>query len=200
MKTRSENIKVSALCIAVQGALAALSVMPAVAYAADPSEAEIAVIRRPTNFVEVGIENVSQKSAKFGEYNGLNKSGGEFVGNFSVRGGDAYEGGNGTLRWGVTGTDIGTTSREFGANVGNQGRWNLSIGYDELRHNISSTYQTPQQGSMGGNNFTMPTAFGSVNADPGANAAAGPPVVVARPTQPSARVLTAAQQGAFHTE
>lgn len=183
MNTRSGKIKVSALSFAVQGALAALSVAPIMAYAADPSEAEIAIIRRPTNFVEIGAENVSQSSAKFGEYNGLNKSGGEFIGNFSVRGGDAYEGGNGTLRWGVTGTDIGTTSREFDATVGNQGRWNLSIGHDELRRNLSNSYQTPQQGSMGGNNFSFPTTFGNLNG-----------------AAPAARVLTATQLGAFHTE
>jgi len=68
--------------------------------------------------------------------------------------------------------------------VSNQGQWNLDLGYDELRHNISDTYQTPQQGSMGGNNFTFPATFGTING--GAN--------------PSARTLTAAQQSAFHTE
>ena len=185
MKTRSGKIKVSALSFAVQGAFAAMFIAPTMAYAADPSEAEIAIIRRPTNFVEVGVENVSKTSAKFGEYNGLNKSGTEFVGNFSVRGGDAYEGGNGTMRWGVTGTDIGTTSREFGADVGNQGRWNLSIGYDELKRNLSNSYQTPQQGSMGGNTFVLPTDFGAINAATG---------------QPSGRSMNATQLGAFHTE
>jgi MtrB/PioB family decaheme-associated outer membrane protein len=184
MRIRNENMKTGVLSLAVQGALAAMCAMPMTASAADPSEAEIAVIRRPTNFIEAGVENVSQKSAKFGEYNGLNKSGAEFIGNFSVRGGDAYEGGNGTLRWGVTGTDIGTTSREFGATVGSQGRWDLSIGYDELRHNITDTYQTPQQGSMGGNSFTLPANFGAFDAA----------------TAPGVRALTATQLGAFHTE
>ncbi len=195
-------MKVSILSLAVQGALAAMCVMPMTAIAADPSEAEIAVIRRPSNFIEAGVENISQKSAKYGEYNGLNKSGGEFVGNFSVRGGDAYEGGNGTLRWGITGTDIGTTSRDFTANVGNQGRWKLGFGHDELRHNISDTYQTPLQGSMGGNNFTLPTSFGVIN---GTSTNAGNP---ANPLDPvlgtsqavGARVLNATQQSLFHTE
>jgi MtrB/PioB family decaheme-associated outer membrane protein len=183
MNTRSEKMKVSGLHVAVHGALAVLAVVPSMAYAADPSEAEIAVIRRPTNYIQAGIENVSQKSAKFGEYNGLNKAGGGFVGNFSVRGGDAYEGGDGTMRWGVVGTDIGTTSREFGATVGNQGKWDLSIGYDELKRNISNTYQTPLQGSMGGNTFVLPTNFGNLNG-----------------AAPAARALTPAQLGAFHTE
>jgi MtrB/PioB family decaheme-associated outer membrane protein len=205
-------MKISILSLSVQGALATMYVMPMTAVAADPSEAEIAVIRRPTNFIEAGVENVSKGSAKFGEYNGLNKSGGEFIGNFSVRGGDAYEGGNGTMRWGITGTDIGTTSREFGATVGNQGRWKLGFGHDELRHNISDTYQTPLQGGMGGNNFSLPTSFGVINAsatrtgnalnpvDPVLAAVPGIAAGTLNGTAPAARVLNAAQLGAFHTE
>ena len=184
MRIRNENMKTSVLSLAVQGALAAMCAMPMTASAADPSEAEVAAIRRPTNYIEAGIESVSKSSAKFGEYNGLNKSGTEFIGNFSLRGGDAYEGGNGTLRWGVTGTDIGTTSREFGASVGNQGAWNLSFGHDELRHNITDSYQTPQQGSMGGNSFTLPANFGAFDAG----------------TLPGVQGLNAVQRGAFHTE
>lgn len=185
MKICKEEMRVSVLSLAVQSALAAMFFTPMMAYAADViSEDEIAAIRRPTNFVEIGAENVSRSSAKFGEYNGLNNSGAEFIGNFSVRGGDAYEGGDGILRWGINGNDLGTTSRELGATVGNQGKWDLNFGYDELRHNITDTYQTPQQGSMGGNTFTLPADFGAFNA-----AAA-----------PSARTLNATQLGAFHTE
>lgn len=181
MKTRSEKMKVSVLSLAVQGALAAMFAAPMMAAAAGD---EVTALTQPTNTVEIGVANVSQKSAKFGEYNGLNDKGAVFIGNLNVRGGDAYGGSNGTTRWGISGTDLGTTSRALGGSVSNQGRWDLSIGYDELRHNISDTYQTPQQGSMGGNNFTFPTNFGVING----NAA------------PSARVLNAAQSGAFHTE
>lgn len=185
MKTYKEEMRVSVLSLAVQSALAAMFFTPMMAYAADViSEDEIAAIRWPTNFVEIGAENVSRSSAKFGEYNGLNNDGAEFIGNFSVRGGDAYEGGDGTLRWGINGNDLGTTSRELGATVGNQGKWNLNIGHDELRHNITDTYQTPQQGSMGGNTFTLPANFGTFNAA----------------VAPSARTLNATQLGAFHTE
>ena len=54
------------------------------------------------------------------------------------------------MRWSVTGSDLGTTSRALGATVSNQGHWNFGIGYDELRHNITDTYQTPYLGSHGG--------------------------------------------------
>jgi len=181
MKTRNGKIKAGVLALAVQGALAAMFALPLLAQAADDGAA---ALKRPTNSVEIGVGNVSKDSAKFGEYNGLKDSGAYFIGNFDIRGGNAYDGGGGTTRWGISGTDLGTTSRELGATVGNQGQWKLDLGYDELRHNIADTYQTPQQGSMGGNNFTMPTNFGTIN---GA-------------ANPSARVLNATQLGAFHTE
>jgi len=184
MKICNEEMKISVLSLAVQSALAVMFAMPMLANAADAAQTEAAALRRPSNFVEIGAEYISKDSAKFGEYSGLNKSGAELIGNFSVSGGDAYDGGDGTLRWGITGYDLGTTSRELGATVGKQGQWNLSIGHDELRHNITDTYQTPQQGSMGGNTFTLPANFGAFIAQ----------------TAPSARTLNATQLGAFHTE
>jgi Putative outer membrane beta-barrel porin, MtrB/PioB len=56
---------------------------------------------------------------------------------------------------------------------------------DELRHNITDTFQTPLQGNTGGNNFNLPGDFGTINAETGS---------------PSARVLTPNQSNAFHTE
>jgi MtrB/PioB family decaheme-associated outer membrane protein len=177
MKTRNGKMKVRALALAVEGVLVAMYAMPA--HADDEQAASLKV---PTNFVEIGASNVSSSSAKFGEYNGLNKSGAYGIGNFSVRGGDAYGDGNGTRRWELTGSDLGLTSRAAGATIGDQGRWNLGISYDELRHNISDSYQTPYLGSMGGNSFVLPANFGVV------------------PTAaPGTKVLTAAQLGDFHT-
>ncbi|MDD5295606.1 MAG: MtrB/PioB family decaheme-associated outer membrane protein [Rhodocyclaceae bacterium] len=182
MRVRKEEINISLLSVAVLGALAAMFAVPV--QAADTSEQEIALIRRPTNFVEFGAENVSRSAAKFGEYNGLNKSGADVIGNFSLRGGDAYLGGDSARRWSVYGNDLGTTSRELGANIGDQGRWNLGVGYDELRHNLADTYQTPYVGSNGGNVFTLPSTFGVVDQTSGA---------------PGTRSLSAAQLGAFQT-
>ncbi len=183
MKTRSKTMQVGVLSVSVQAALAAMFALPMLAQAAAAAD-EVAALKQPTNFVEIGALNVSDKSAKFGEYNGLNKSDAYFIGNFSLRGGDAYGDGGGTMRWGLFGTDLGTTSRALGAAFGNQGLWDLAFGYDELRHNISDTYQTPLLGA-GGNNLTLPAGFGTINA---ANSG------------PSARVLTAAQLAAMHTE
>ena len=160
MKTNKELFVVSTLTLAVQGALVAMFAMPLVAFAADD---DVAALTHPTNSIEIGVRNTSTDSAKFGEYNGLNKSGADLIGNFSVRGGDAYNAGNGINRWELKGTDLGTTSRELSGTMSNQGQWSLGFGYDELRHNISDTYQTPLQGSMGGNSFTLPSTFGVIN-------------------------------------
>ena len=159
MKTRNENFAVRVLTVAVQAALTAMFAVPFVAQA---QEDVVKALTRPDNFVEIGATAVSDSSAKFGEYNGLNKANGSLIGNFSVKGGDAYDG-TGVTRFEFSGKDLGTTSREFGASIAEQGRWSLSFGYDELQHNLSDTYQTPYVEKMGGNSFTLPSNFGYVN-------------------------------------
>ena len=168
------------LALAVKGALIAMFTLPIVVMAEDSAGDETTALTRPTNSVELGIMNVSKDSAKFGEYNGLDKSGLYGIANINLRGGNTYDGGEGNTHWEVKGVDLGTTSRAVSGSITNQGEWNIGVGYDELRHNISDTYQTPQQGSMGGNNFTLPTTFGTLNGQ--------------------ARVLDGVQLGAFHTE
>ncbi|HET7832989.1 MAG TPA: MtrB/PioB family decaheme-associated outer membrane protein [Gallionella sp.] len=183
METCNEKMKISLMALAVQGALTAMFALPLAAYAADESE-ELAALKRPTNSVEIGVDGVSKKSAKFGEYTGLDKSGAKLIGNFDIRGGNAYDGGGGTTRWSINGRDLGLTSRSAGATISNQGQWTIGIGYDELRHNISDTYQTPLQGVVGGNIFTLPPTFGYVGA---------------QPLAPATVTLDATKLGAFHT-
>jgi MtrB/PioB family decaheme-associated outer membrane protein len=190
MKTIREHFAVSKLTLAVQAALLALAAAPLVAVAAE-EDVDPATLTQPTNSVEVGVENVSRDSAKFGEYNGLNKSGAAFVGNVSVRGGDAYnsyEGGTGVTRWEIKGTDLGTTSREVGGTVSRQGTWDLGVNFDQLRHHITNSYQTPFAGSMGSNNFALPTNFGIIDATDGGAAGTG------------TQGMTANQVASFHTQ
>lgn len=150
----------SVLALAVQGALAAMAMMPMIASADD--NADLKALTQPNSFVEIGATNVSNGSDKFGEYNGLNKSGVYGIGNLDVRGGDAYTD-KGNTRWEVYGKDLGTTSREFGVNVADQGSWNFGLRRDELTHYITDTFQTPFQGAMGGNVFALPSNFGVIN-------------------------------------
>ncbi len=164
MKTSHKQFPVRTLTFAVQGALVAMFALPLAAMA--DSAAEVAALTQPTNTIEIGIQNASKDSAKFGEYNGLDKKGVTGIGNFSLRGGDAYgsqAGGQGTMRYEFSGSDLGTTSREVSGSVSDQGKWTIGASYDQLRHNFTDSYQTPYQGSMGGNSFTLPETFGGID-------------------------------------
>ena len=190
MRNSNEKNKVNVLTLAVQGALIGMFAFPMTVHAEDAFNDETTALTHPSNSVELGLTNVPKDSAKFGEYNGLNKSGVYGIANINLRGGSAYDGGDGTTRWQIKGVDLGTTSRSMDGVISNQGQWNAGIGYDELQHNISDSYQTPLQGSAGGNNFTMPSNFGTINtgkADDG--------------TQLSgSKFLDKTQLGDFHTE
>jgi len=110
---------------------------------------------------------VDQNSAEFGEYNGLAQhlSGAYPNGGFSVKGGNGYtnnEQGD-TTRYSVTGENLGLTSRSANASIAEQGSWNFGVNFDQLQHNITNTYQTPYNGSMGGNTFTLPSNLSSPN-------------------------------------
>ncbi len=156
MKTQDKEMKVSVLALAVRCALMAAVTFPLVAQADDDAYA----LTHPTNMVDFGALYSSQSSAKFGEYNGLNEEGFYGLGGFDVRGGKGYDSANSALRWKLNGTNLGTTSRNLGASISEQGKWKINLGYDELQHNITDTYQTPFQEDRGGNNFTLPANFG----------------------------------------
>ena len=173
MKTNQTRFTGSKLTLAVQGALLAMVVAPSLAFAQD----DMSALTHPTNSFEIGVGGTSVDSAKFGEYNGLDSSGANLIGNLNIKGGDAYDQNGGVTRWGVKGTDLGTTSRELGGTVSHQGQWELGINYYELRHNITDSYQTPLIGSMGGNSFTLPSNFGYI--DTAANSKAGTQVLSA---------------------
>jgi MtrB/PioB family decaheme-associated outer membrane protein len=182
MKTRNEEMKVSILALAVRCALMATVALPLSANAGDEADA----LTKPSSSVNFGALYSSQDSARFGQYNGLNKQGFYGLGGFDVRGGDGYDADkNSALRWKLNGSDLGTTSRNLGASISEQGKWKFGIGYDELRHNITDTFQTPLQGKTGGNNFTLPPSFGTIDTTT---------------NLPGTRSLNANQLGAFHTE
>ena len=156
-KTNSQIFKLSVL-----SAIAISMIHPTLALADDD---EAAALMNPTSTVTVEEIYVSQGSQKFGEYNGLNKLGGYLNGNVNIRGGDAYKdnANGGTQRWNVNGTDLGLSDRSANIGYSDQGSWSVGIGYDALTHNLAPGYQTPYQGSMGGNSFTLPSSIGGKN-------------------------------------
>ena len=155
MSSHKTNLNRSVMALAVLTALTALSAL------ADDDEA--AALKKPENTIELGVLGVSQSSAKFGEYSGLNKGGAYGIGNLDVRGGSAYDENEtgGTQRWSIRGSNLGLSSRDAQATISDQGSWNLGLQYDELRHSLTDSYQTPYSGAMGGNAFTLP-GFGLV--------------------------------------
>ncbi len=207
MKIHKELWSINKLTLAVQGALIAMLAMPMLAFAED---SDVKALTHPENTIDLSVGNVSAKSAKFGEYSGLNQAGAYANGDFSIRGGDAYDafsGGEGTWRWQFKGTDIGTTSRALSEEVSDQGKWNFGISFDQLRHQITDTYQTPYQGMMGGNNFTLPSNFGfintgnvGVNGYVGTNASnTGTPIIQNGFTPKGAQILSPSQLADFNT-
>ncbi|HEX7560421.1 MAG TPA: MtrB/PioB family outer membrane beta-barrel protein, partial [Usitatibacter sp.] len=153
MKSSKGRFNIKPSTAAVRCALVAMAIAPA-AYAADAVDPEVAALTQPTSRIEAGVGNVSKDSAKFGEYNGLQKKGAYGILNLDLRGGTYGENDDGT-RWKVIGTDLGLDTRDLTASYGQQGKFRIDFGYDEILRNRSDTYQTPYQGA-GGNVFTLP--------------------------------------------
>lgn len=156
MKKHQDSFALRASVMAVRGALITLALAP-VAYAADAADQAGTELTQPKSTVAIGVTSVSDKSAKFGEFNGLNKKGETLDADFELRGGGAYDSDNAT-RFRITGTDLGLKTRDLKAEFGEQGRFRINLGYDELQRNSSDTYQTPLQG-VGTNFLTMPSTW-----------------------------------------
>jgi MtrB/PioB family decaheme-associated outer membrane protein len=103
--------------------------------------------------LELGAGYLSDESAKFGEYTGLNE--GDV---YAVLNGDArYRKSDGS--WiDVSLRDLGLDSRFFGVEGGKQGRYKLSLSYKETPHFVSDTAVTPFLGS-GSGTLTLPSGW-----------------------------------------
>jgi len=103
--------------------------------------------------IDVGAGSVSDKSAKFGQYNGLDKKGGFFIGDGSVR----SRGEDGSY-WNLNASNLGLDTRAVDAEGGKQGSYKLLFKYDESPNRIWSGAQTPFIGA-GGTSLTLPAGF-----------------------------------------
>ena len=156
MRWQHEGFTTGVCARAVRGALVALALAPA-AHAADKvaEDPAVAELTRPTSRVEFGLGYVNNGTAKFGEYNGLDRSGAYGIGNLDLRGGGAYDSDDAT-RWSVLGNNLGLETRDLALDYGVQGRFKLNFGYGELLHNLSDSYQTPFLGA-GTSNLRLPS-------------------------------------------
>lgn len=88
--------------------------------------------------VEGGVGAVSEDSARFGDYTGLDEKGA-----FLVAGGAArYRGARG-LYGSVTASDLGLDSRSVAAEGGREGLVALRLGYSEIPRHLTDTALTP---------------------------------------------------------
>src|SRR5262249_28745169 len=141
-------------CVAaVNAALAGLALAP-LASAAD-SDDGIAELTQRKSVVEVGARNIDKDSAKFGEYNGLDKKGVHAIGNFAVYGGD---GDASAFRWRVFGSNLGLDTRNVVGEIGTQGLWRFTASYDAIPHRISDSFLTLWNGA-GSTTLTLPAAY-----------------------------------------
>jgi len=97
---------------------------------------------KPAQEVEIGVGYVSDNSAKFGRYNGLNKDGPYAIGNLDLQqhGEDGYYG---KLR----GTNLGLDSRYLRLDAGRQGRLEGFLEFDQLDVHNSEDTVTPFSGN-----------------------------------------------------
>lgn len=153
MRKNKPNFAVQATVVAVRAAAVAMAAV-AVAQGAESDDAT-RQLTQPTNSVEAGVGYVSQSSAKFGQYNGLFNQGAYGIFNFDVSGGGIYDS-NDPTRWRVTGTDLGLPTRDVSAEYGEQGKFRINLGFDQLEDQRSDTYQTPYLGT-GTNSLSLPS-------------------------------------------
>jgi MtrB/PioB family decaheme-associated outer membrane protein len=150
MNANKERFATRCLTLAVRSALASLALIPAAAFAQEEKVLDLTI---PKSAIEAGAGYVSDDSAKFGEYNGLNKKGGYGILNFDLRGG-GY-GSDDPTRWRITGSNLGLDTRNLYGEYGKQGSFRIYGEYDELVKNRSDSYMTPYT-QVGGSTFLLP--------------------------------------------
>ncbi|TSA10551.1 MAG: MtrB/PioB family decaheme-associated outer membrane protein [Betaproteobacteria bacterium] len=99
--------------------------------------------------------SVSDKSAEFGQYNGLYRKGAFLIGDGAVRSRNE----DGTY-WNLDASNLGLKTQSMEAEGGKQGSYKLRFKYDESLHRIWDRALTPYAGS-GGASLTLPAGFAS---------------------------------------
>jgi MtrB/PioB family decaheme-associated outer membrane protein len=155
MKINKRCFAVSASVVALQGMLASWVIVSSAQAAEGDDPAR--QLTQPTNKIEFGGGYVSDDSFKFGQYNGLFNKGLYGILNIDVRSADALDS-ESAIRWRINATDLGLDTRKVAAEVGQQGKFRINVGFDEFRSNRSDTYQTPYLGA-GTNNLVLPAGW-----------------------------------------
>jgi MtrB/PioB family decaheme-associated outer membrane protein len=97
-----------------------------------------------------GVIFVSDDSAKFGDFTGLDEQGAYLDAHLNVQ--QWFEDGS---RWQLSGRNLGLESREFGLGWDKQGHYGVAAYYSQIPRSLFSTTRTPFIGS-GSENLTLP--------------------------------------------
>lgn len=110
-----------------------------------------------TGSIEAGAGYVSDNSAKFGEYNGLDQRGGVLLAGGGVR--VRAEDGSYVD---AQASNLGLGTRAIGLESGRQGAYSLRLVYEDLPHILTDSARTPYLGN-GGGTLTLPAGFAAAN-------------------------------------
>ena len=125
------------------------------------SDAELmAELTRPQSKVEIGVGAITDASFAAGNYLGLDRKGAFAIGEFDLRG-DQYSYGNATddkTRWRIFGANLGLSAKRLAGEIGRQGTYRFTFGYDEIPRRNTDSYQTIFLGA-GSSNLTLPAGF-----------------------------------------
>jgi MtrB/PioB family decaheme-associated outer membrane protein len=155
--------------------LAALGVMSAgAAQAVDTSAWKCEKCPYPSGTsasVDVGVALVSDSSARFGDYTGLQRDGANLVlgGEVSRRGPDGYFAN-------VQAANLGLGSRSLSAESGREGLYSLRLRFAEIPRHLTDDARTPFLGN-GGGVLTLPAGY------PAGNTAAMPLATTLQPVE-----------------
>lgn len=108
-----------------------------------------------TGSVDAGMATVFEPSTTFGDYTGLQRRGDTLV-----LGGKLFYRSDAGFYLKGSATDLGLDTRALDLQTGQEGAWNLRVGYNELPRHFASGALTPF-GGVGGNVLTLPAGFAS---------------------------------------
>ena len=103
--------------------------------------------------VDMGLAAVSDASAKFGDFTGLQRSGA-----YVLLGGTLMHRSEGGYFADLVATDLGLGTRSLSAQSGREGLYSLRLGYAEVPRHLSEDAATPFLGS-GGTALSLPGGF-----------------------------------------
>lgn len=127
--------------------------LPAAAWA-DEAEEDLRRMLTPESEIELGIGGVSRNSYQFGNYNGMNESGGFGIANVRIISRDKDD----ARYYEIIGRNLGLDSRSLSIEGGRQGDFGLRLDYSELPRLHSDSYQTPYLGA-GSARLTQPAGL-----------------------------------------